>query len=449
MRKNISVAPSDLDAADKLAEDEEIVISDVRTIHKGRRKPDPEPAEPEPDTDLNFIDIDDDGDPVGDDAFPPESVGDHILNGQTNATAFDGSVQCNIVVIRKPDGLGDRFVKPCDGRMKEPPIRNIDLSTSKGDIEEIVRKYYWGGHYYLQPQTGTMFHKGWDCSLTDPDAARRSLVADPVDTVVPAAALPPSVAQPVVNPIDAFLDSIEKQQRMKTLIFGEQEERYKEDIAELRHELEQARREPSEPKSEKLSMLETALAAPNTDMQTRLLNHLFPVEETGSRHWIADLADVALQNKDVIMSLVGSLLGGVTPAPQPQPTNAFEDMMRQPPPGELPNIPATPSVPTSGIFGPRPDKPPVEIDVDGFLAGSPPPESVPGAVEAEAFPPDGFDVGVPIFATTGAAADERTLADPDQEGELIEDDANAIDAEFTEEPKAADAKPKRSKNAGA
>lgn len=381
-KKNIGEI-NETDTVANLREDEEIVLSDVRTIRKNKRQPAaPLVIDIEPDEeDAELIEDDDN-------LFPVGTVGYRAF-GESDGSE-PAVTECNILVTRKPDGAGDNFLEPCKGKFSKGPLRSVDLTTPESEIEEMVRLNHGGGHYYLQTQFGNRHGRGWSVSLAD---SQDAVLAAKTAAAIPAPSAPAPPTAPV-DPMAAFITSLRQTAELRGLLFGDTEKQLRDEIARLRDEAANA--PPAEPKSEKLAMIEFAMAAPKSELADRVLDGLFPSTETPSRHWIAETLSVVLENKDAIAGVIGSLLGGVIPTAAPaQPSTSFADMMRQPPPGELSNIPPAPP---GGFRRNRPEPPPAE--------------SEPGAV------------------TTGFLAD---------------DDANAIDADFTEEPKPDE--PKRSRKA--
>lgn len=393
-RKKISTVANPAAVID-LDDDEEFVESVTTTKRVGRqRKPKPDDAEAAPpDDDENIIDIDDDGEPV-------ERYGDNSLAAVLYGDSDDADAEnqfCSIHIRRHPDNLSDKFATPCTEVTNLQRIANVPLSTDRADIEERVVKEYGGGHYFFQIHFDGRLGRSWRSTLADLPAAKR------IQPDAPAASVP-TPAAPAVDPVRAFLDNLKKQKEMQELLFGEQEKELKAQIAELKTQIERGQATPSQPQSEQLLILEKALSATSPELQDRLLEYAFPSDDAGKRHWIAELADVALANKDTILGLFGSLFGGIappqpTPAPPPAPMS-LDELLRQPAPaGELAEQP-------TGFR--RRETSPLRAEFDAALDAGPPTDDDAEApdVPVQAFidqPPD-----VPLYET-GTAADEERI----------------------------------------
>lgn len=332
MRKNNLQDQSDADAAAKLGEDEEIILSDVRTIRKNKRQPPAEPA------DLNIIDVDDENDEIDADSeteFPIGTIGFRAFGGDGDPHAL---TECNILVVRKPDGAGDNFLKPCKARLGQPPIRNVDLMTPESEIEEMVRINYGGGHYYLQTQFGNRNGRGWTASLDDPpDALEKARRAEQAERQPIAAAAAPD---PPINHFEQRIKELELERQYDELKFGPERKR----LEKLETELDDLRRKaaepPAAPKSRELEILEAVATMNKPDLTERVIDSMFPSEDDDggrgkSRHWFADLVSVAVENKDALFSVLGSLLGGGVPATAPQ-QPGIDAFLRQQPPAAVP-----------------------------------------------------------------------------------------------------------------
>lgn len=357
-RKKVSADENSLPEVD-LDDDEQLVIenTNTKTVRRERVTPQPAAEQAKPADVPPAIDIDDDADD-DEEPFSDSSLAG-VIFGEPSSENIENQF-CTVHVRRNPDSMGDTFASACGDVTSLPRIGNVPLSTDKADIEDRVRRDYGGGHYYFQIHYAGQLGRSWRATLADlPEHLRNGGRGVAGDTQ-PAAVFvqPPLPATPPVDPVTQFLDGLEKQKRMKELLFGEDRERMERELAELRAENERSRQQPMEPKGERLVLLETALAATSPELQTRLLEHLFPTDEPGGkRHWFADLADVALQNKDTILGLLGGLLGMAPPTP-PQ---TIDDMMRATPPmPPIPPLPPMPPVPSS--FGRKPvTAPPSEI----------------------------------------------------------------------------------------
>lgn len=232
---------------------------------------------------------------------------------------------CTINIRRNPDSLNDKFATPCSSLTHLPRLLNVSLADDRADIEDRVRREFGGGHYFFQIHYNGSLSTSWRTTLSDLPAHAAPWARD--EQPPPAQ---PGPAAPTVNPIDAFLDSVEKQNRLAALLFGDERRRLESEIAELKIANANAAAVPIEPKSEKLTILETALSVPNPALQDRILNNLFPADEPDSRHWFADLVSVAMENREAIASVAATLFGSLAPPPQKQPTVA--EMLRMQPP---------------------------------------------------------------------------------------------------------------------
>jgi len=318
-RKKISDESFEADAAANLRDDEEIVLSDVRTIRKNKRKP-PEPITVElDDGDLEDAEI------VNDNPYPIGTVGHRAFGEDGDANAI---TECNILVVRKPDGAGDNFLKPCKSRMSEPPIRNVELTATESEIEEIVRANCGGGHYYLQTQFGNRHGRGWTVSLSDPPDAIAKAKAEQTASATPAAA---TAAEPPRDPLDSMLDNLTKMKLLRDALFGDERDRLERQIEELKREIEnRPTPEPAAPLPENLQILEKALATSNPNLQEKLLEYAFP-SDSGS-HWIPETLKTIFEHKDEIGGILAGLLGTARP---PQPSN-IDSILRGTPPSALP-----------------------------------------------------------------------------------------------------------------
>jgi len=290
--------------------------------------------------------------------YPDNSIaaflyGDDSLSEMT-------SEACTVYIRRKADTMGDNFRKPNPTESKLPKLHigNI-LETTKEDIEDRVRKESGsGGHYFFQIFRNGRLGKSWESTLSDPfTVAAVDLFPAPTQ---PAAAVPPT--PPVtVDPLDNLLAGAEKFAKLKEMFGGGsdvEKVRLEFQIAELRREIEEAKAVPQERKSERLTLLETALAANSPDLQTKILNNIFPNEDPKDRHWLADVLDVALTHKEELLAIGGplimSLLGGGQQQPQP---NVAQLLQQQhvPPPVPPPTIPPPAERPFGHLFETPPE----------------------------------------------------------------------------------------------
>lgn len=333
-RKKVSDDLSEADAAANLREDEEIVLSDVRTIRKNKRRP-PEPIKEEEPDDDDFTDAE----LVDDNPFPAGTVGYRAFGDNSDTSAI---TECNILVVRKPDGAGDNFLKPCKSRMSESPIRNVELSATESEIEEIVRLNCGGGHYYLQTQFGNRNGRGWSVSLSDPSDAIAKAKAEQDAAKSP----PPTPAEPPRDLLDTMLENLTKMKMLRDALFGDERERLEREIEQMKHEIEN-RPEPAPAMQlpENLQILEKALATNNPTLQEKLLDYAFPPTE--SSHWIPDTLKLFFEHKEEIGGILGGLLSSFMP-PQPTPQGIEAILRTQPPTG----VPAMPVVQPSQ-FRPR------------------------------------------------------------------------------------------------
>lgn len=389
-------------------EEDEQLVEEVTTIKKTGRQRRPKPADDEPITVEPIVD-DDDDDPADDGDLPfSDSSLAAIIYGDDTSDASDEF--CNVNVRRYPDSMNDNFIVPCTEKTHLPRIANVPLSTDKEDIEARVRSEYGGGHYHFQIFYNGRLGKSWQATFQDtPEHRRRAEFAanpTPVETAPAAPAAP-------VDPMVSLINNLEQTARLRTLLFGDTEKQYKDEIERLRAEAaNRPELPPAVPQSETLLILEKALATTSPDVQERLLDYAFPANDSGSRHWIAELADVALKNRDTIGGLLGSLLRGVPAPTATQPS--IVDMMRGPAPGALPAT-ERPSVRR------KPEPPPVDaaseiVPTPEVIHTPPTPERIRDLSE---------------FADDIAADDETAT------------DATAKDAEIIDEVKNEPAKPKR------
>lgn len=409
-RKKVSTGTNNAAAVLELDDDEQLIETVTTTKAIGRQRR-PKPAEIEPEPIIGEIEDDDDDDQDTDDrpSYSDTSLaallygdGDEPLESQF----------CTVMIRRNPDSMNDRFLNPCGSLSNLAPMRNIELTAERMDIEERVRSEYGGGHYFFQLHFDNRLRSSWKATLADDPAAIRTAKADAAPQ--PIASTATAAAAPLADPMDSFIASLKQTAELKSLLFGDTESRMQAEIDRLRAEAETARNAtPPEPLSEEILLWKMAKEMPESEAKNRLLDKLVPVDEAGDRHWIADVAAVVMENKDTILGLVGSLFGGGAAQPAaPQPN--VMDMLRQPAPAALPQH--------RSAFART--KPPA----DPAPAETPPP--------AESETPD-IDLP-PLLDDT--YLDNAT-------NDLTKGDETAIDAEITNEVK--DAKPKRKRDAAA
>ena len=146
------------DAIPELDDDEQIVVenSNRRTIRKERV---PQPAAE------TIIDVEDDD---------QDEIADRQRFSETSLAALEYSDDLefenqfwNVTVRRNPDAMNDRFVNPNHSVLTVPPMRHIELTAERSDIEEQVRALHGGGHYFFQIQINGRLGKSWKVTLAD------------------------------------------------------------------------------------------------------------------------------------------------------------------------------------------------------------------------------------------------------------------------------------------
>jgi len=371
MRKKISTGLDNAAAVVDLDDDDEIVKKVTTETVVGRRKrPEPEAiATAMPDfeqDDADAIDAD-----LTDDEDVPE-YGENSLAALIYDEDSENRVDnkfCSVAIRRNPDSMNDKFRNPCGAVTNYPPLRNIELTADRMDIEDKVRAENGGGHYFFQIHLNGRLGPSWKATLSDaPQIAATGSETAAAATQPAAVSLPPPAN---VDPLDALLANVDKFAKLKEVFGGGDVEkvRLEMQIAELRREIEAAKNAPQERKSERLTLLETAMKeGANSGLQAKILDNLFPSEEKESRHWVAEVLDVALQHKDAILEVAGPLLMSVLgggPRPQPMPQFA--------PPMPPPVAPEPPKV--SGLFAPRvieePQDEPAEPEPEAIATGLP------------------------------------------------------------------------------
>ena len=345
-RKRIPTSTNSPAAATALLDDDEQLVEETTTtkrIGRQRRTPTAEVEVTPPPAD--FIDIDDDGDEIEQPIFAETSIAAMLFRDQDESSVEDQF--CTIAVRRNPDSMNDRFAVPCATLTNMPPLRNVGITEDKMDIEDRVRSFHNGGNYFFQIHYNNRLGGSWKATLSDlpgwkPPTAEPTHEPTPVVQTAPAA-----------NPMDTFLADLERTKRLKEALFGDDQKRYEDSIAALRSELDAAKTATSNepPMSEELLMWKMAKDMPESEAKNRLLDKLMPADESGNRHWIVDAAQLALENKDAIIGVVGSIFGAFVQPQQPaQPPN-IADMMRSP----APALPTRPSV-----FTKKPEPTPAE-----------------------------------------------------------------------------------------
>lgn len=306
-----------IDAIPELDDDEQIVVenSNRRTIRKERV--------PQPNAEtINDVEDED-----------QDEIADRQRFSETSLAALEFSDDlefenqfCNVTVRRNPDAMNDRFVNPNHSVLTLPPMRNIELTAERSDIEEQVRALHGGGHYFFQIQINGRLGKSWKVTLADtPEQVAASKTPQP-------AVIQPPV--PVENPLDSFFDTLRKQKEMKDLLFGDDLRRL-EELEEENQRLREAAAQPPPQAAqlpENLLILEKALGVTNPTIQDRLIDAAFP--DDSGEHWVPATLKTVFEHKEEIAGLLGSLLGGFLPQPKPQP-NSIEALLEQQPPAAL------------------------------------------------------------------------------------------------------------------
>lgn len=342
-----------------LASDEEIVVTDhsEKRFRKEKRAEDARDDTPTG----KIIDVDPEtGDEIDPDDEPVFAEG--TLGSLLNQSEDDQlrSTRCNVKVIRKADTPGEVFAKPAPTRLTLEPIRNLELSIPQMDVEEMVRRTYFGGHYALQVQIGQTFGPSWDCDLADPPNVHQLMRAQEAAASVPVIDAIPVHAAPAEKPGGMFADFMEQAKALrefKEVIFGDE-------LKELeRFRSQQNTAGAAEPQSERLQMLDKALTLP-APLQEKALGYLFPADADGNKSTVAQVGEFVLDNYDRLEPVLGgvaqlfsSLLGigggpaqnvpppnggvpGVSPSsPAPQPNGELAGFFQQQPPA----APAGPS----------------------------------------------------------------------------------------------------------
>lgn len=317
-RKKLSTEPDSIEAMPDLDDDEQFVVenSNRKTIRKEKvphQKADP-------------IELDDEPDEP---EFP-----DSPMFGETSLAALqfndDDNFQnqyCNVLIRRNPDSMNDRFVRPNSAVLTLPPLRNIELTADRTDIEDLIRSTHGGGHYFFQIQINGQLGKSWRASLSDTPEQIASAKA-------PAASPTPAHAEPAASrdPIDSLLDGVSKFTLLRDALFGAEQKRLENEIAELKRQVaERPEPQPAAALPDNLIILEKALGVSNPTLQERLLDAAFP--DDAGEHWIPATLKTVFEHKEEIGGLLGGLLGGLVPQP-PKP-KGIEDLLRSQPPAAI------------------------------------------------------------------------------------------------------------------
>ena len=326
-RKKISKEPEIIDGIPDLEENEQVVIENRRTIRKEKSKP-PEPIlSPEPD----IIEIDEEDETDDTPRFSQTSIAAGIFN---EADEFGRDQFCTVLVRRNPDSMNDRFVNPNSAVLNLQPLRNIDITAERADIEDIVRNTHGGGHYFFQIHYGGQLRYSWKSSLADTPEQKRAAL-HPKEAIVEQPA-PIEKPEPV-NPFDQFFDALQKQKQMKDLLFGDEKRQLEDEIRRLKDEV--ANRPQPAPQSETLAILEKAISAGNPSLQEKLFDIAFPPKDESNSHWIVELAKTVFEHKEELAGVAQMVFGGLA---GPRPQQNIEALLRSQPPAGL-NAPATAS----------------------------------------------------------------------------------------------------------
>lgn len=327
-RKKVSTDADVIEGIAEINDDEQLVEETTRKVRRervSRTKP-----EPEPETIIDFDDEDEDDEPPNTPLYSDTSLAAAIFDD--DADTFHRPQYCNVNIRRNPDSMNDRFSTPCRNVLSLPPLRNVEITADKSDIEEQVRSEYGGGHYFFQINYDGKLRHSWKTSLADLPANQRPNpnAAEPT----PAAPTPPPVPPPA-DPLDSMINSLAKMRTLKEALFGDEEARMQRRIEELERQIE-TRPEPAaaQPLPENLQILEKALATTNPTLQTKLLDYAFP-PDSGS-HWIPETIKTIFEHKDEIGGLLSVLIGGLAPQqPRPQQPQTIDNLLRGQPPVAL------------------------------------------------------------------------------------------------------------------
>lgn len=296
-RKKISPTP-DADAfadlGENLPDGEKIIITDQRTIEKKSvpathdQPAPPKYVELEPD--------DNDDDDYDDDApqLPANSVGAFLFGDGT--IDFENQ-SLTISIRREPDNFGDNFLNPCTSRLQFQPLRNVELTADRTDIEERVREINGGGHYFFQIYYNGEVTKTWRASLADTQHAIQKAKADATAAAAanqPAPASPPQPAIAAAAAPKSLSDQIKE-------------------MAELKENLDKifpapaAPPPPVPPPPTDLGLVMAHADSPNFD---KLLDRVLPKEESSVVRDVVDGVKEVLPYGEQIGSFLRGLVGG-------------------------------------------------------------------------------------------------------------------------------------------
>lgn len=336
VRKSKNIEPDAIEGIPELKDDEQFV-SETHTKRTVRKERAPQPAAIEPeeeDEDFVFIDEepDDDRPKYTELSLAALQFGEQGIEGDEARGYF------NVLVRRNPDGMNDRFVRPNNAMLALPPLRNVAIAVERPEIEERIRELFGGGHYFFQIQYRGQIGRSWTASLSDsPEQIRTGRIGLPEppqpQPESPASFPAPTVAPPAANPFDQFFETLSKQKQMKDLLFGDEQRRYEDRIADLERRVEDASRNAGNHRqSETLSIIEKALSAEDKNVAEKLMHLAFPESQDTGGHWITDVVKIAFEHKEDLAGFAGLLFGGL--APQPKPNN-LDALLRSQPPAQI------------------------------------------------------------------------------------------------------------------
>ena len=335
-RKKISTDDTNVDVVAALDSDEEFIVNTTTTKRLSREKKTPPTATPTESVDISEDIEEIDAEPVI--PFSPDSLAAMIYTDDEEpdfANEF-----CTIAVRRMPDAMGDNFATPCSTVSNLPRLPNVEITAERADVEDRVRREYGGGHYFFQIRTKDGLGRSWKSTLLDLPRHLRSEASGPepepaVVTVQPAAS---------VNPFDGLVDVLQKQKQLRELLFGDEEKRMRDELAELRQKLESKR--DAEPQSD-LALAVTLLKdAKDPSVVDFIRDAVLPSEDAEPKTTIWDFAKYALDNKEQIAGLLSMVIGGLLPQPAQPPSANVLDVLRAQPPTALPTLGTEPEPPT-------------------------------------------------------------------------------------------------------
>src|SRR5690606_10837218 len=209
-RKKVKTNAEIIDSIPELLENEQYVIEDRTVVRK--EKAQQKESEPVPEPEPGTLDIElEDEEPESEPGYSPNSIA-AMIYGQGEEPIENQ--YCSVAIRRNPDSLNDGFLNPCHAVLTLPPMRNVELSADRSDIEETVRNLHGGGHYFFQIYFNNRLSHSWKVSLADSPqqiaAARAAAAGEPVPAPTPEPSPPP---EPPRDPFDSFLDNLEKQKR--------------------------------------------------------------------------------------------------------------------------------------------------------------------------------------------------------------------------------------------